>query len=261
MFILGEGPDCTSSQVIVTNILGTSFAVSSRHVLTAYHNLCDVDAITPMYDVNGVALVGKYLIARSGTKVGSDIALISPWEVKLVKFDLTYDWAVLELVDSSTQFPAWLSLCEKSELPSLDTQVVDVKTLFAPVGQFLINDIRDLKIWPDEYRRILQYDDNETQLIVDGGLYRGSCGSPYLDHRGKVVAIHLSSFHEGRNLSLVKPTLGKRRIAASTSALTSAMNDVIDQVTNLSDVHNSTRSGVVLANVPDILDYVKSLSN
>ena len=69
--------------------------------------------------------------------------------------------------------------------------------------------------------------------------------------------MHLSSFHEGRNVSLVKPTLGKRRSAASTSALTSAMNDVIDQVTNLSDVHNSTRSGVVLANVPDILDVVK----
>ena len=129
VFILGEGPDCTSSQVIVTNILGTSFAVSSRHVLTAHHNLCDVDAITPMYDVNGVALVGKYLIARSGTKVGSEIALVSPREVKLVKFDLTNDWAVLELVDSSEHFPFWLSLCEKSELPSLDTEIVDVKTL------------------------------------------------------------------------------------------------------------------------------------
>ena len=110
MFILGEGLDCTSSQVIVTNILGTSFAVSCRHVLTAYHNLYD-ELFSPQYDgVTGLALVGKYLIARSGTKVGSDFALISPWEVKLVKFDLTHDWAVLELVDSSTHFPAWLSL-------------------------------------------------------------------------------------------------------------------------------------------------------
>jgi hypothetical protein len=210
-----------------------------------------------MYDVNGVALVVKYLIARSGTKVGSEIALISPREVKLVKFDLTNDWAVLELVDSSEHFPFWLSLCEKSELPSLDTEVVDVKTLFAPVGQFLIHEMRDLKIWPDEYRRVLQYDDNETKLIADGGLYRGSCGSPYLNHR-KVVAMHLSSFHEGRNVSLVKPTLGKRRIAASTTSLTTAMNDIIDQMTSLSDVHYSTRSGVVLANVPDILEFVKA---
>ena len=78
VFILGEGPDCTSSQVIVTNILGTSFAVSSRHVLTAHHNLCD-ELFSPQYDgVTGLALVGKYLIARSGTKVGSDIALICP---------------------------------------------------------------------------------------------------------------------------------------------------------------------------------------
>jgi hypothetical protein len=101
-------------------------------VFTAYHNLCD-ELFSPQYDgVTGLALVRKYLIARSGTKVGSEIALNSPRKVKLVKFDLTNDWAVLELVDSSEHFSFWLSLCEKSELPSLDTEVVDVKTLFAP---------------------------------------------------------------------------------------------------------------------------------
>ena len=36
------------------------------------------------------------------------------------------------------------------------------------------------------------------------------------------------------------------------------MNDIIDQMTSLSDVHYSTRSGVVLANVPDILEFVKA---
>ena len=59
-------------------------------------------------------------------------------------------------------------------------------------------------------------------------------------------------------MSLVKPTLGKRCIAASTTSLTTAMNDIIDQMTSLSDVHYSTRSGVVLANVPDILEFVKA---
>lgn len=257
MFVVGLGSGCSSDvQLEYDDLLGTSFAVTKKHLLTARHILCGEDFVTPMFDMTtGKALQGAFLISRSGTKVGSSVLFPSPMEVKVVHSNVEHDWALLELVHPSLNFPAWFPLCHQSEIPNLASETVDLKAFVAPIGQFIRSSLTDLVIWSDDYHRVLQYDKNSTQIVVAGGLYRGSCGSPYVNHRGKVVALHLESDNEGENMSLVKPIRTKRKYA-STLDLTNTMDKVIDHVTDMAAVYASTRIGVVLANVPDLMALV-----
>jgi hypothetical protein len=80
------------------------------------------------------------------------------------------------------------------------------------------------------------------KIFVDGGLYRGSCGAPYIDRNNKVVALHLASFNEGRELSCTK----KKR----------TVEDLEEIMTDQSDVHHSIREGLVLALVPGIQNFI-----
>lgn len=95
------------------------------------------------------------------------------------------------------QFGDYFQLCPKSELPDLKSPTVYLKAFVAPIGQFIRCGVRDLEIWADDYQRVLQYDKNRTQIVVNHGFYRGSCGSPYVNASGKVVALHLESDNEG----------------------------------------------------------------
>lgn len=280
MFILGQGPDCHEN-VITSDLFGTCFAVTKTHVLTAHHLLCEEDEVTPRYSHDGLALEGKFLISRCAIKAGENEVFELPMEVRLVDKDEEKDWALLELVDSTKPFPAWLQVCDKSALPDPDTEAVDLKAFFAPIGQFRGNSFLTLKIWVDEYRRVLQYDrPQNTNVIVDGGLYRGSCGSPYLNSHGKVVALHLGSDNKGRNVSLVKakpsahvPLSGQKRSVRITTTkvasaldelateMTSSLGEVLEYATDLGDVHASTRVGVVLANVPRLYDLISTVTS
>ena len=90
------------------DLLGTSFAVTKRHVFTARHVLCENDCITPMFDeATGKALhERKFVISRGGAKVGSLVSFHSPMEVKVARSDEEHDWALLELVYPELNFPA-----------------------------------------------------------------------------------------------------------------------------------------------------------
>lgn len=256
VYVLGLGPNCSPNVSLEYNdLLGTCFAVTKRHLLTACHVLFEDE--TSLFDVkSGKAVPGKALIiSRSGGKVDSKVSFPNPMEVRVLRLSEEYDWALLELVDPSLTFPAFFSLCGKSELPQLIVETVDLKAFFAPIGYFRQSLVTDLAIWPDEYHRVLQYDRNDTNIVVSGGLYLGCCGCPYVNRAGKVVAMHLASDNEGQNVSLVKP-VSTRAGAATTAAPTSAVETVVDTVTNMAAVYASTRVGVVLANVPEVLELV-----
>ncbi len=53
---------------------------------------------------------------------------------------------------------------------------------------------------------------------------------------------------------LVKPP--RKRKASTTFELTKSMDEVIDHVTDLSAVYASTCTGVILANVPDLIELI-----
>eukprot|EP01035_Chromulina_nebulosa_P032793 gene32793-43835_t len=128
---------------------------------------------------------------------------------------------------------------------------------FAPIGQFLTNPFEDIAIWPDEFKRILQYDRNNSVILVKSGLYRGSCGCLYVSQSGEVVALHTESMHEGRNISAVKSTKKKNKKKRSIAEMTAEVDEVMSSATtDVSDVLSSIRQGFVLTNIVPLLTMV-----
>ena len=69
-----------------------------------------------------------------------------------------------------------------------------------------------MRLWMEDFSRIKQYDENT--ILVDKGLYRGSCGAPYITPDGLVIGMHLvcksnewknikKLFEESKNWSFV----------------------------------------------------------
>jgi hypothetical protein len=182
-----------------------------------------------------------YSIARVARKVSDKDTLIDPYDVIFCLGNETEDWAILELRNSAQNFTSFFPLCEINDLPD-PLMRPELKALYAPIGQYRINPFRELKIWAGKYELVLQLDEEEKKIFVDGGLYRGSCGAPYIDRNNKVVALHLASLNEGRELSSTK----KKR----------TVEDLEEFMTDQSDVHHSIREGLVLALVPDIQNFI-----
>ena len=103
----------------------------------------------------------------------------------------------------------------------------------------------------------MQYHKERTQIVVNTGLYGGSCGSPYVNCSGKVVALLLESDHQGVNVSFMK-TPHKRKV--STAKMLAEISDKVDKfadhVSDISEVHAYNRIGVVLANVPGLMELI-----
>ena len=210
-------------------LLGTCFAITTRHVITAYHNLADgTDNITDPFQ-----------IARVARKVSDKDSLVDPLVVTFREGEATDDWAILELADPLERFASFFPLCGYSDLPDISMKA-DLKSFYSPIGQYKRNPFRELKIWRDDYKPVLQYE--EKKIFLDGGLYRGSCGAPYIDRDNKVVALHLFSMLEGKDISATK----KKR----------TVRDLEEFMTDQSDIHNSIREGLVLASVPYILAFI-----
>ena len=240
VYILGiiSGP----SEAPILDLLGTTFAVSDRKLLTAAHVIYEDDETT--------VLPGQLVIAKKVEKQGSENMMVDPIHVKLLVDGLPLsDVAILELVESVNYFTAFIPLCAAGDLPDVSLENVELKCYYAPIGQFMANAFEEMAIWAGDYERVLQYDKKGTAVLVNGGLYRGSCGAPYVNHNGCVVALHVSSMHEGRNVSLVKKRKRCEPTLPAASAATpkpSELGDIIDTITNLSEVHESVREGLVL---------------
>ena len=124
------------------------------------------------------------------------------------------------------------------------------------LGQFLTNPFEDIAIWPDEFKRILQYDRNNSVILVKSGLYRGSCGCLYVSQSGEVVALHTESMHEGRNISAVKSTK-KNKKKLSIAEMTAEVDEVMSSATtDVSGVLSSIRQGLALTNIVPLLTMV-----
>jgi hypothetical protein len=245
VYILGIRPSAQPNSVQCLELLGTTFAITTTTLLTACHVLRDEES--------GAYLVGELVICRKVVKLGSVLTMESPIRVRMVDKDLDADFAILRLDDPvAHSFSAFLPLCCAADLPDVSLENEELKSYHAPIGQFLTNAFVDMTIWAGSYRRVLQYDRNGDVVLVECGLYRGSCGAPYINHAGQVVGMHLSSVHEGRNFSLVK----KRKRVVGGSVPASTLGDVIDSVTDIVDVHASVSEGLVLCKQPRILQEV-----
>jgi hypothetical protein len=247
VFVLGfvphPSPDVVSPAL---ELIGTAFAITKRHVVTAGHNLLDPDT--------NEKLLGNWSIARKATKKNGRYVFPAPIAVtiKLLGQDEDgADWAILEVDDSNHYFESYLPICKEPFLPKTEAENEKLKAFYAPIGTFKTNGFVDLHIWPDDYQQVLQYDKEGTVILVTTGLYKGSCGGPYVSKAGLAVALHLSSMHEGKNISIVKKR--KRNVAE----LNEAVIQLVEASTDMADVHESIREGLVLARVPQIVALVE----
>jgi hypothetical protein len=101
VFIIAEATDHSE----FFNLLGTCFAITNRHVITAYHNLVDGTGIS----VGGApgTIVNNYSIARVAKKVSDKDFLIEPYAVTLCLSDEKDDWAILELSSDAQKFTSF----------------------------------------------------------------------------------------------------------------------------------------------------------
>lgn len=219
-------------------LLGTAFSVNSISVLTANHVIWDDD--------NETFLANVFYIGSDVIKNGELNEILNYREVNLSHRDIEKDWALLTLTNDP-HFTRWLPICATDDLPTTDEHE-ELKCYYAPIGQYLRNSLENMSIWSDPYKRVLQYNLDRSKIICDGGLYRGSCGAPYINRSGHVVAMHLSSMNEGVEFSNVKHK--KRR------TIQDLEERVAGSVTDLNDVHNSIREGLVLRNVTRLFQLI-----
>lgn len=223
---------------------GTAFAITGRHVITAYHNIWEEESKTEF---------SSCALTKEVRKDGGAYSFVDPLYLKLVLkgkgTSENEDWAILELEPSHPNFQYYFPLCPLNKLPDLSIGSFQARSIFAPIGSFRVSSLRTMRLWVEDFSKIFQYDENT--VIVDGGLYRGSCGAPYIATDGLVIGMHLASEHEGRNVSL---TTRKRN--RSSMEVGKTIVDVAESVTDLADVHASVKVGLVLSKITEITLFI-----
>ena len=107
----------------------------------------------------------------------------------------------------------------------------------------------------DEYKRVLQYNCLSTRILVAGGLYRGSCGAPYINRDGFVVVMHIASLNKSKEKENVSNEKSKKRKLFP--SVQDQLTEVQSEVTDLA-VHASIKEGVVLSNC---VSFMQALAN
>jgi hypothetical protein len=225
-------------------LLGTAFPVCGKYIMTVYHNIVDEDSKTKPK----ARLSDSFVIGKTIEKLNGEHVMQSPIEVSFEWGNEDEDFVFLKIVDAMNFVNDYLPICPEETLPNpLINEREELKTYHAPIGQYLNNQYPSLNIWSDDYKRVYQYHSNGKRIIVDGGLYRGSCGGPYVNHEGLVVAMHVASMHEGKNISNVK----RRKLAKR-------IDDLESLTSSNYDLHQSVREGVVLARNPDAISFINT---
>ncbi len=135
-------------------------------------------------------------------------------------------------------FDSFIPICREINLPDITVdEIAPLKSYHAPIGQFSRNGFCELNIWVDNNDRVLQYDRDMTRIVVNGVLYRASCGAPYIDCNGYAVAMHVASTDKGEK---------RKRKRKTWRIMPSTVSDVIDTIADILQVYASVREGLVL---------------
>ena len=191
-------------------------------------------------------------------------------------FDDTEDWAILERIDVM-EFGLHLPLCNISNLPYVDDRV---RTCFAPCDLIIRSECSVLQIKMGDFCRITQYSPESTKalhndfeasksvsveseredplniyLSVDGGMFGGCCGAPYIDTENRVVAFHLYS---GDDSIPVKVAVIKEATKTKKIKKTPKKQDIED-VASSNGGYASVKQGLIISKLEKLVCAVREL--
>ena len=189
--------------------VGTGFAISKTHVFTARHNCVDDSG-----DIHPAIGLVKDIVTGEITPKSALIML------NHVKSNTADDWAVFERVGG--EFASSVKICPECRLPSASLRApIGIKDF--PVGLIDTDSTAKLTVASVQVK-VYQYEKRlpgaetkrsrkrsaqfvmqignvaaesspavEDVITVDGGRVSGSCGAPYFNAEGEVVAFHVES--------------------------------------------------------------------
>jgi len=187
---------------------GTGFSISNKHVLTARHNCLGTDG-------NIHPTIGLIKEVVKGENIERSTIVM----LKHVDSSAVDDWAVFERVDGG-EFAASVKICPECRLPNVRAPV-GIKNF--PAGLIDTNSttkltVASLHVKVYQYEKRLPTEDIkrppkrsapffmevvdsacvpspavEDVIMVAGGRVAGSCGAPYFNMGGEVVAFHFES--------------------------------------------------------------------
>jgi len=210
--------------------VGSCFAVSERHLLTAQHNMHNRRATN-----YGIAMT----VSRSkGGQVMTDPIL--PYRVRVLYYNASMDYAILILEDAS--LPPLEKVPVSIARVEFDT---DLKVFHCPVGLFTSESSDSVSVftgWVKTSRCTAHH------IPCSGGLFAGSSGSPFITRAGYVVGMHVESINEQIDNLNVKGL-----------DVTDALEIVSDTVNSNAQNHASLSSALCVGLCPQLVKCLRTL--
>ena len=232
--------------------------------MAAYH--CTLTAMSDEYEELGLGRVANVV---DGAMFGLVVVQRS------VHQDTHLDWIILERADGA-EFPHCLTLCDIANLPKVDDRV---RACFAPVDLITSGTTTILEVTAGDPCRVLQYspevsgephigfmakpdrlqspreDPQYIYMSVDGGLYGGCCGSPYLDKENRVVAFHLYSGDDMRPMAEIVSDAIAKSARRSKRQLDCGSADADSS----SGGHAHIKQGLIIAKLESLVRAIRAL--
>lgn len=210
--------------------VGSCFAISDRHLLTAQHNMNNRRAT-------------NYAIAMTVSRSKAEQVItdpILPIRVRVLYYNTSMDYAVLILEDISLRALEWIPV--SIARVEFDT---DLKVFHCPVGLFTSDNCDSVSVF-SEWVKTARC--TAHHIPCNRGLFAGSSGSPFITRAGYVVGMHVESINQQiDNLDVQGLTV------------TDALEIVSDTVNSNAHNHASLSSALCIGLCPQLLKCLKTL--
>ena len=296
-------------------LCGNAVAVKQKLIVTAFHNIydefphdydqsadsTDEFSFQEAYNMESkkpvvIRIFKNAIISRMVIKKGDEDQeeFKSPILLRFVEGDYSDDWAVLEVVSTVhsycgilvNQIPSdfkFLHICPDDKLP-----VAGINKLkgyhFDIAGYKASEDEEEtLNCQRVEYSLVTMYKPKSRVYRMQGSLNFGSCGSPSINNKGYLVAIHLASLdstmtrqRKTRFRIMIDTGAKRRKLTSANLKLTSAslqklvaesdehfdvyeeQSRILDEVSSRGEAFNSYKEAFVLRKSTTFMELLKT---
>ena len=243
VFVLYQGDDKDVEPI------GTAFAISTKLLLTACHNVVKKEKGGDYFKKTGLK-VTKKLVKSAECKIC--VEGNQSTAVDLGNFNPDVDWASLKVSDENVSFPFVIPIATmKSDTPE-EATLEKLYIYHCPVQLFL--DDLEMEACHVMVKEASVGIVGRKTLNFQNGAFPGSCGGPYM-YRNKAVALHVDSVSTAKIAEdFAKETktdkLGRKR-KLSKEDITRRIDD------SCASSHTSLGSGILLSVRTGIMNLLK----